>query len=90
MDIQICKIKAKALYDAQKLIKQYTEQAELLKQELKSLTNNQGFRAGGFIFDYTFRKGSIDYTRVPELQGVDLEKYRGSEIISWKLSLELE
>jgi putative phage-type endonuclease len=39
-----------------------------------------------FRFVKFMRKGSIDYGRIPELEGIDLEKYRKKPIESWRFS----
>ena len=90
MDIATLKIKARALWETQRLIKQHTDAAELLKKEMRTLTNEMGFCASGFKFEPSERKGSIDYSKIPELIDLDLEQYRGKSIVVWKLSLELE
>jgi len=32
------------------------------------------------------RKGNVDYSQIPELQGVDLDAYRGKETITWRIT----
>jgi len=32
------------------------------------------------------RKGTVDYTKIPEIQGVDLEKYRKKAVSFWRIA----
>jgi putative phage-type endonuclease len=59
---------------------------ELKKEELISLSENKSSRANGFKFTKSYRKGSIDYSSIPDLVSIDLEKYRKTGVISWTFS----
>lgn len=56
---------------------------------LKQLSKGACSKGGGFVYDYSIRKGTIDYTAIPELNGVDLEQYRKESVEVWKLSMAL-
>lgn len=58
---------------------------ELLIKKLKELSMGMSCKGGGFIFTRTLRKGTVDYSRIPQLSGIDLEPYRKSQTESWKL-----
>lgn len=47
-------------------------------------------RSGLVTMVRSFRKGNINYSKVPNLKGVDLEKYRGASIESVTVRLEKE
>lgn len=52
---------------------------------LIELTNGQSCQGGGIRVRKIVRKGAINYPEIPELSGVDLEKYRKASIETWKL-----
>lgn len=81
---------AKRLYKIQKEIKQLEVDEKLIMEQLKNLSNNSSARGDIFLFMKTMRKGSVNYKDIPQLNGVDLEKYRGKSVESWKLSLDIE
>ena len=37
-----------------------------------------------------FDKGRVNYSKIPELEGVDLEAYRGMPIEKWRISIKDE
>jgi len=79
-------IKAEELYRLQCIIKTHTELAKPLIDDLRELSQYESSTDGSFLYSKILRKGSVDYTKVPELEGVDLESYRKSEVESWKLT----
>jgi len=60
---------------------------EQLKDLLIGLTDGKSSKGCGLSLSKITRKGSVDYSIIPALEGVDLEKYRkpGSEY--WKVDL---
>lgn len=46
----------------------------------------RNLRVGDHQVTKTLRKGSVDYSAIPELSGVDLDKYRKAEIETWRIS----
>jgi len=58
------------------------EYRELLIQ----LAENQNTIGQGVKVQKIVRKGNIDYTLIPELNGIDVEKYRKKSVQSWRLS----
>ena len=48
------------------------------KTRLVGLTSHAREQGGGISVTRLFKRGSIDYKRVPELEGVDLEPYRSA------------
>lgn len=58
-----------------------------LEQELKDLyCQNTSALIGDLKFTRFVRKGTIDYGSIPELKGIDLEKYRNESIVSFRVS----
>jgi len=64
------------------------EQEKAFKSTLVELSGNQSASGAGVTLLKQERRGTIDYESIPELRGVDLEKYRKKTITFWKLRLE--
>lgn len=67
----------------------YEEREKQTFEELKALSQGVASKGGGYVFTPTYRKGSVDYTAIPELKGVDLDRYRNDSVEIWKLTYEL-
>jgi putative phage-type endonuclease len=52
---------------------------DALKQRLTALARHSSEQGGGVSVSRYWKTGGIDYKKVPELAGVDLEQYRGAE-----------
>jgi hypothetical protein len=57
-----------------------------LKDALISMSEHQNSIGGGVHLERCERKGSVLYSEIPELKGVDLDKYRGDLISYWKVT----
>jgi hypothetical protein len=44
----------------------------------------------GIKLCHSVRKGAIDYKKIPELKSVDLEKYRGKDLESFRILVDKE
>ena len=77
---------ATELWEIQKIRKSYEEKEEQLKQQIKSICNDENYSAGGFTYSYIIRKGNVDYSRIPELKSINLDDYRKEDVKQWKLS----
>jgi len=62
------------------------EEEKKLREALISLSENQNSLGGGIKLSKLIRKGNVDYSKIPELKAVDLEKFRKSPIGYWKIS----
>ncbi len=82
--------KATELMKIKQLLKEYEKIEYQLLAELKILSDNVPSRCGNFVFDCIMRKGLVDYSKIPELQGIDLEKYRKEPNAAWRLSMNIE
>lgn len=78
------------------LVEQYKEVTLLLKglekeqEELKGKIVNafgRPYETEGFKLTKVVSPGRIDYKKVPQLEGLDLEPYRGKDIESWRISI---
>ena len=52
---------------------------DALKQRLASLARHSSEQGGGVSVSRYWKVGAVDYKKVPELAGVDLDPYRGAE-----------
>ena len=57
-----------------------------VRESLIQLSNGRNSKGMGFTVSKVVVKGSIDYSLVEELKGVDLEKYRKPNIESWRVA----
>lgn len=55
------------------------------KQALIELAGGKTTKGGGLSVIKVERKGSVDYGKIPELQGVDLERYRKKSTSYWSV-----
>ena len=68
-----------------------TKRKELEKEELEmrnyliQLSEGHNCKGMGISLSKVVRKGSIDYSLVEELKGIDLEKYRKPNIEAWRV-----
>lgn len=67
-------------------LKELEKQEEMLRQELILLSGKSNSKGAGISLCQVQRKGNIDYSKIPELMGMNLEKYRKPSINSWRIS----
>lgn len=79
--------KARQLFNLKQQIKDLESEASKIEAELKAIQHNETMEYAGLKYEKTARPGSVDYSLVPQLMGVDLEPYRKSEIVVWKLKI---
>lgn len=63
---------------------------DIIKDQLLSLSNNRSAHGSGIKLSKSVRRGHIDYARVPQLEGLDLEQYRKPSTESWKITFNGE
>lgn len=61
-------------------------QQQQLKEKLIALSENQNTVGGGVRLIRSIRKGTVDYSKIPELKNVDLDQYRKNPIETWILT----
>jgi len=76
---------AERLYATRQQLKRLRQDEETLLEELKEMSNYTNAFGGFYLFTVSMRKGAVDYELVPELKGVNLEKYRKEDVSNWKL-----
>lgn len=57
-----------------------------IRDRLIEISGDQSSTGGGVKLSRIPRQGTIDYKAIPELENVDLEKYRKPPIITWRLT----
>lgn len=72
-------------------LKKLEEEKEKIKEELlgsDKIASHPKVECGRLQIDRIQRAGNINYKAVPELKGVDLEKYRGKPVIYSKITVK--
>lgn len=62
------------------------EELDVIEQKIKSYSNSRAFKGFGITVTKYFREGAVDYKKIPELKGVNLDHYRKPKIEVVKLS----
>ncbi len=87
LDFLFAADKYKTLLRYQKEIEDRIENA---KQELIGISEGKNCKGGSLSLTKVVRKGNVDYSQIPELKEIDLEKYRKPVSSYWKISLNGE
>ena len=66
-------------------IKGLEEIKEGYRKELLRLCADQNCLGGGVKVMKTVMRGRVDYEAIPEIKGINLDKYRKSSTTSWKI-----
>jgi len=74
--------------ETDKSIKALEEKKDYLRRKLIELCADQNCSGKGIKVMKTTIKGRIAYDEIPEIQGVDLEKFRKSSTSSWKILVD--
>lgn len=69
-------------------IDEKTEQLEKLREKIMTAVNKPKMFACGVTFVQQERAGAVDYKKIPELKGVDLEKYRKPPTKFYKMEIK--
>jgi hypothetical protein len=67
-------------------MKEDEELEKICREGLIYLSNGKSSKGCGISLTKVFKKGNIDYSKIPELKGVDLEKYRKPIQESWRIN----
>jgi putative phage-type endonuclease len=70
---------------AQKSRKILEDHEEIYRKELIRLSEGKNSIGGGVKATRFHRKGNVQYAKVPELQGVNLEPYRKPPVETWRI-----
>jgi hypothetical protein len=69
-----------------KALKILQEEEKKIREELIHLADGQNCMGAGIKVAKLKRKGAVDYSKVPELQGINLEPYRKEMTDYWRIS----
>ncbi len=69
-------------------IKELQEEEEELRKQLIFLSSENNVKGNGISLCKVSRKGNVDYSKIPELKNIDLEKYRKESSSSWRITQE--
>lgn len=69
-------------------IKELELKEEDLRKQLIFLSGQSNSKGAGISLCHIIRKGNVDYSKIPELNGLDLDKYRKPESISCRITLQ--
>lgn len=65
--------------------KEIKKKREEIKEMMQPFLTHEKMKVGDIKIQKIVTEGRIDYSQIPELVGVDLEKYRGPSIVSWRI-----
>ena len=72
--------------DIQKEMENLQKREQELRTSIIELSNNHSCIGGGIRVRRCISKGQIDYSKIPELHGVDLERYRKEPQEKWYIT----
>jgi putative phage-type endonuclease len=79
---------AKDWLDVQTQLAALERREEVLRESLSAIAGDHATKGAGIRVSKATRKGAIEYTKVPQLGGIDLEPYRKESVVYWKISAE--
>lgn len=74
-----------AYREAKKIFDQTEEYLKICRESLIYLANDTPYQCQGVRISKCIKSGAIDYTKVPELKGIDLNPYRKPPCEYWKI-----
>jgi len=78
-------LKAQQLYDRKQELKALKKEVDALEKKFREECQGNPCMGGGYKYQKYMRVGSVSYSKIPELIGVDLSSYRGPPIEIWTL-----
>jgi len=69
-----------------KAIEELEKEQEFLKNQLIFISRGNTCKGNGISLSKMTVKGSVDYSSIPELSAVNLDKYRKPESVRWRIS----
>lgn len=70
-----------------KSIKELEKEEEILRNHLIILSGDCNSKGAGISLLQVQRKGNVDYGKIPQLKGIDLDQYRKGTTNSWRITL---
>ena len=69
-------------------IKNLEKQAEQLTKQLVFLSGQRNAKGAGISLCEIERKGNVNYSKIPELEKIDLDQYRSASSKFWRISID--
>lgn len=66
-------------------LKQLEKEESEVRQQLIVLAGQSNVKGAGISLSHVTRKGNVDYSKVPELSGINLDYYRKPASSSWRI-----
>jgi len=79
--------KAKEWREINVTLQVFKEKEEKIRKDLIELSRGQSYIGGGVQLKHGMAKGRVNYGKIPELKGIDLEPYRGASITKHYLKI---
>jgi putative phage-type endonuclease len=67
-------------------LKELEKEEQQLREQLIFLSGESNTKGAGISLCQVQRKGNIDYSKIPELSSIDLEKFRKKSTSSWRIT----
>lgn len=77
---------AQAAFNAKEMRKKCEVLEKQMIDKLKDACGYKDFIEGGYVFQKSYRQGSVDYAALLKDFKIDVEPYRKEEVEMWKLS----
>lgn len=81
------KERAERFKEVDHLLKELEEERDFLRAEFVLFSKGRNAQGCGIRLTKSMTKGSVEYAKIPELENIDLEKYRKASYIKWRTSL---
>jgi putative phage-type endonuclease len=78
--------KARELREIELTLKQLEDKKTILRSDLLAMINHPCTKVGGMKIQKVVRKGAVDYSKIKELNGVDLDAFRKEPVESWRIT----
>lgn len=78
--------KFRALKSLKKKLETIEEQYKAIEEEVKRSPIHNKIECEGILLTKVITTGNVEYKKIPELKGVDLDKYRGPSRESWRFT----
>jgi hypothetical protein len=72
--------KAKEWREVNVALQVFKDKEDKIRKDLIELSRGQSYIGGGIQLKHGVSKGRINYGKIPELEGLDLEPFRGTSI----------
>jgi putative phage-type endonuclease len=74
--------------EAHEKLKWWQDHEKAMRQDLIEASQSQNSKGCGVKVQKIMRSGAIDYSKIKELEGIDLDQYRKPETESWRITID--